>query len=220
MSTGAATIDRINVHAHARVIAADDVREVMGQTTLEIQTVCNAAARAARDFNVDNALVDCSLLALNNVITAIRLQLYFENEIVREHTYRITDEPLDAFGPGPDRPPAGPVSLPEGARIRLVVTRNDRKSAEYCDNWFRRLGWTTAKPLFIPPDARRHTYGAFVSGGFGIERQLLVNPKYDQPITAGIRQAADRDFASPASDSENSRPVTSADHLNGRNGGN
>ena len=166
-----------------QTITAADVREVMSMTTVEITAVCNAAARAARDFDIDGALVDCSLLALNDVITAIRLQLYCDDELVREHSYTLTGGPLGTFGPPPDQPPTGPV--PDGARVRLVVTPNTRKAEDFREGWFRRLGWGNAKPLQIPKDARHETYGTFVSGGYGVERRLLVNPKYDLPVATG-----------------------------------
>jgi hypothetical protein len=166
-------------------ITAGDVRQVMAMTTQEITTICTAAGRVARDFDVDGALVDCSLLALNDIISAIHLQLYVEGEIVREYSYVIADHPLEAHGPPADQPPLGPV--PEGARVRLTVTRNPSQAQEVGDAWFRRLGWSTAGPLHRPEGVTPTTYGTFVSGGYGVERQLLVNPKFDRPaaIPAG-----------------------------------
>ena len=115
-------------------------------------------------------------------ITAADVQLEtYGGELVREHTYTISDGPLKAFGPAANQPPTGPV--PDGARIRLVVTPNLQKPEEFRSGWFQRLGWTTASPLQVPADARRETYGTFVSGGYGVERTLLSNPKYDQPVS-------------------------------------
>jgi hypothetical protein len=164
-------------------ITAGDVRQVMALTTQEITTICERAAHVARDFDVDGAMVDCSLLALNDVIRVIRLQLYREGEIVREYSYTIADEPLVASGPPAHQPPIG--SVPEGTRVRLTVQRNDRVSPEVADGWFRRLGWTTAKPLSCPEGVQAQTYGTFASGGYGVERQFLVNPKYDRPADSG-----------------------------------
>jgi hypothetical protein len=164
-------------------ITAGDVRQVMALTTEEITTICERAARVARDFDVDGAMVDCSIMALNDVICAIRLQLYREEEIVREYSYTIADAPLAASGPPADQPPIG--SVPEGTRVRLIVETNDRVSTEVVQSWFRRLGWTTAKPLRRPAGVQAQTYGTFVSGGYGVERQLLVNPKYDRPAESG-----------------------------------
>lgn len=148
--------------------------------TEEIVTVSRAAGEAGVDFDVDEALVDCSLLALNDIISSVHLQVYLGRELVREHAYVIADTPLQAWGPPPSEPPDGPV--PDGARVRLTVAPNPHVARETRDEWFRRLGWVTAEPLEVPPGSTRHTYGAFASGGYGVERQLLVNPKYDRPV--------------------------------------
>jgi len=171
-------------------ITAGDVRQVMALTGQEIAAICNAAARIARDFDADSALVDCSLLALNDVITAIRLQFYVGQELVREYAYVIADQPREAYGPSPDRPPLGPI--PDGARVRLIVNPNGRVCKEFRDGWFRRLGWTDAAPLRMPDGATHQAYGIFTSGGYAVERQLLVNPKYDRPVSVPTGQGIQR----------------------------
>ncbi len=161
-------------------ITASDVRQVWNLATTEISVICNAAAHLTRDFDVDSALVDVSLLALNDIIASVHLQLYVGDELVREHGYFISDEVLEAAGPPPNQPPLG--RIPEGARIRLVAMPNPRQPQAICDAWFQRLGWMPADPLQMP-DTEYSTYGTFTSGGYGVERKLLINPKYDRPVS-------------------------------------
>jgi len=182
MSTGTRTGTKTTT------ITAGDVRKVMAATTEEITTLCTRAGAVARDFNVDDALRDCSLFALNDIISAIRLQFYLGDELVREYAYVIAPSALTPEGPPPGQPPAG--AIPPGARVRLVVSHNLATAREIRDGWFKRLGWGQCRPLQRPAGVQPQTYGTFASGGFGVERQLLVNPKYDQPVT-------DPDHATP-----------------------
>jgi hypothetical protein len=163
-------------------ITANDIRSVMAQSSIELQAILHKASHLATDFHLDEAMSEISIFVLNDVISAIRLQVYCDDELVCEYKYTISDTALDASGPAPENPPPG--VFPEDARIRLVVTRNPNQPKEYVDRWLSTLGWSPAKPLHIPKDAVAETYGTFVSGGFGVERQLLINPKFDRPVTA------------------------------------
>lgn len=175
MSTGTrATVDVLTT-------TANDVRNVMADMSVEIATICKAVAGIARDFNVDSAISDTSILVLNDVVSVVRLQFYAGDQLVREYAYFVADQPLEAFGPGADQPPLG--YIPEHARVRLVVTPNPKRPADYSNDWFRRLGWSSAPSLVMPENASHETYGTHVSGGFGVERKLLVNPKFDRPLS-------------------------------------
>jgi hypothetical protein len=160
-------------------ITAGDVRQVMADTTAEITTILKAAAQLAPDFDVDRAMVDCSLFALNDILQAIHLELYLADELVREYRYVIGEEPMQAQGPPADKPPLG--TIPAGARVRLTITHNPSQAPERIEEWLRRLGWSPARPLRVPEGVRPETYGTFVCGGYGVERQLLANPKFDRP---------------------------------------
>jgi hypothetical protein len=161
-------------------ITAGDVREVMSLLTQEIETICAAAAQLSRDFDADDAMIDCSLLALNDVISTIRLQLYLGDELIREYTFEIADGLPEASGPPAHQPPLGEV--PEGAHVRLAVSPNPRKCGSARNEWLGRLGWQVAEPLHRPGDLRHEVYGAHVSGGYGVTRHLYTNPRYDRPV--------------------------------------
>lgn len=161
-------------------ITAGDVRHVMRNFSEEINYLCNTAAKVARDFDADSAVVDCSLLALNDIVSRFCLQFYLGKELVREYSYRIACQTLEPSGPAPNKAPTG--SFPAGTRVRLVAHHNLRVPEDVRNEWFRRLGWKDVPPLECPPDVLQQRYGAFASGGFGLERHLLINPKYDRPM--------------------------------------
>lgn len=163
-------------------ISAGDVRKVMSLVTEETRAICEAAAALSRDFDHDKSLLDISVMVLNEVIKAIKLQIYLREELVTEYAYVILDQTAEAYGPPAGKPPLG--RLPNGARLRLVVIPNPAVAVVTKDAWFRRLGWSDAKPLALPPGASYITYGAFSSGGFAVERSLLTNPKFDCPVDA------------------------------------
>lgn len=167
-------------------VTALDIREVFSQITLEV-TVISRLAGVPKDCDLGTALIDASLLALNDIVDAIRLQFYSPaKELIREHTYRVSGERLIAEGPPPDQPPtSGLDCLPPGTRVRLVVSKKQSVSMEIWEDWLRRLGWKTAEPLQIPPDLRRERYGSLISGGYGVTREVAYNPKYDRPIEFG-----------------------------------
>jgi len=62
--------------------------------------------------------------------------------------------------------------------VRFVVQRNPRQSEEYVNEWLTRLGYHTCDPLIVPEGAISTTYGAFASGGFGLTRTQIVDPRY------------------------------------------
>jgi len=162
-------------------VTATDVRTVMELVTEEISWLQEAYADVPSDFQLDEALVDCSLLVLNQVINAIRLQFYRNGELIREHAYLIRDGTQASSGPS-SSPPLG--YLPEETRVRLAVTPNPDQPKAIRDAWLARLGWQTATALRLPANATCQSYGALSSGGFGVERQLLVHPDYDRPVSA------------------------------------
>ena len=172
-------------------ITGGDVRKVWRCAQREIRTICSAAAGLAPDFDVDSALEDCAFFALADVISAVRLQIYLAGELVREYAYVVSDEPLAPAGTSADRPPLGEV--PEGARVRLVATRNPAVTREEQDLAFNKRGWITASPLRIPESVAARQYGTFASGGYAVRRELLSNPKYDLPVgKAGQHMAKGR----------------------------
>jgi hypothetical protein len=146
----------------------------------EIQAAVESVPRAAATIDPETLETEVGILILNEVISDISLQIYVDREVVREYRYVITDQLREAWGPPAERPPLGPV--PEGARIRVVVTPNPKTARETRDKWFRRLGWCDAEPLLRPAGVMYEAYGVFASGGFAVERQLLVNPKYDRSL--------------------------------------
>jgi hypothetical protein len=161
-------------------IAGGDVRKVINLASQEIRAICSATAQVTRDFDTDQAEIDLALLCLNDVISAMALEVYLGDEIVRQYTFVIAAQLLPSWGPPPDQPPLGPV--PPSARVRLTVTPNPAVAKELRDDWFRKLGWRDAEPLRLPEGATLQVYGTYVSGGYGVERQLLVNPKFDRPV--------------------------------------
>jgi hypothetical protein len=162
-------------------ITASDVREVMNLTTQEITYICERAANLAVDFDLDQAMIDCSLLALNDIISAIKLQAYLEDDLIAEYCYSIADEPLDAWGPDADDAPL--VDLPPGTRIRIAVNRNPNQPKNVCDAWMERLGWYSAPQLRQQATGHR-VYGTFASGGYGVYRGLYVHPDFDRPVSS------------------------------------
>src|SRR5712691_9194195 len=79
-------------------LAASDVRQVMAWIAQEIETLCAAYRPRLGDLDLESALVDCSVLALNDVISQIRLQLGVGEELICEYVYDISYKPLTAFG--------------------------------------------------------------------------------------------------------------------------
>ena len=162
-------------------ITAGDVRQVMAAVSREIRAICRTAAHAARDFDSDTAETDCGLLALQEVVSGFSLQFYVDNELVREYAYLIRDDgSLTTTGPSEEAPPTG--YIPENARVRLTAISNPNVSKEHRDHWFQLLGWMPANPLSRPQGLTAQTYGSFASGTYGVQRQLLINPKFDQPV--------------------------------------
>jgi len=162
-------------------VSAANVREVMSMTSREISTILSRLSHIAPTFGVDKAMIDVSILTLNDVIESIHLQFYSGVELIREYRYVLANQALDPWGPSPDNPPMGIV--PPDARVRLVVMPNPRQSKDFCDEWFKRLGWQYVSPLEMPDNMVHQAYGSFVSGGFGVERQLLSNPRFDTPVS-------------------------------------
>jgi len=157
-----------------------DIREVWRAAGQEITTICRLAGAAAMGFDPDSSIIDVNLLAMNGVISAAALEIYIGSELVRRYHYRIVTDSLASHGPDATNPPMG--AVPPGARVRLTATPNPQVPKPERDAWFSRLGWKTATPLDYPGGTKARAYGAFVSGGYGLERSVLVNPKYDQPL--------------------------------------
>jgi hypothetical protein len=61
---------------------------------------------------------------------------------------------------------------------------NPRCPKEERDRLFQSLGWKDGAPLRRPPDVTAQLYGTFASGGYAVERQVLVNPKFDRLVAA------------------------------------
>lgn len=160
-------------------ITAADVRVVMRSLAEEVRFLLKSMG-VGDLARFEGALVDVNILALNGIVSAAHLQFYLGDELVRAHSYVIAGEPQVAAGPPPDRAPVG--RLPAGTQVRLVLTPNPELPREARDPWFKQLGWADARPLRLPEGVAATTYGRFASGGFGIERRLLVNPRYDRPV--------------------------------------
>lgn len=173
-------------------ISATDVRAVMRDMTIEVDTICKAARAVVREFDLDSALVEVSMLVLNDVISVIRLQFYTGQELVREYRYTLLDDGTTASGPAPNNPPLV-ASFPPGTRVRLTVQRNPRQTDAFCNSWFQRLNWMAAAALHTPTTMTSQAYGTFASGGIGAERRLLVNPRFDQPLKFDQPQRQDDD---------------------------
>ena len=161
-------------------VSAADVREAMRLITLDVQAVCRAAAQAAQTFDMDQALIDTSILILNGIASAVNVQIFLDRTVIREYRFVLSDGPAGPSGPQGGQPPLGYV--PPGARIRLSVTPDPRTPAAERDAWFARLNWTDAEPLSYAPGTTQATYGSFTSGGLRVKRQLMSNPNYDRPL--------------------------------------
>lgn len=156
-----------------------DIREVWRQVGQEISAICRAAGAVASDFDSEKAIVDCNMLAMNNIIVALALQFYVGSEIIREYRYQVITGPFGDRKSGGD-PPLG--AIPTEARVRLVVTPNTAVPEDQRRRWLDRLGWRTARTLTAPAGAKHQVYGHFTSGGYGLERSVLVHPAYDRPV--------------------------------------
>lgn len=161
-----------------RTITAADVRNVFANIATDLTALCRAFQHLPGKIDLDTVLVDLSTFALNDVIDEICLQIHRGGCLVREYSYVIADDVLTAHGPPPGQLPVG--AVPQDARIRLVVRGNRRRPSDYTDAWFRRLGWSDAEPLQMPPGARYEPVGAFASGGYGVHRRLMVDPRLDR----------------------------------------
>jgi hypothetical protein len=169
------------VQVTTRNITASDVRSVVAQMGVELQTLTQFAQslRIHPTFTLDKVIVDLSLLALNDILASIHLQFHQGNQLVREHAFIICDEGRQSAGPAANLPPL-PRSLPPGTELRLVVKRNPAVSKAQCDAWFERLDWGTTSALQVPAHLRRNRYGSFGSGGYGIDRILIAGPDEDE----------------------------------------
>lgn len=167
---------------HTTTVQAYDVRHIMSLMNREIRALSAAIAPSARSFDVDKTLYDCQILVLNNVIAAFHLEFHTGGELIRRHTYRVVTGSQPASGPDPEHAPSS--ELPAGARVRLTATQNTECPREERDYWLDQLKWRAAKPLQCPENVKTATYGAFMSGGFGLERQLMTNPKFDVPAAS------------------------------------
>lgn len=171
-----------------RNITASDVRSVMANIGREIATIAQFARGRSINpsFNLDDTIVDLSLLALNDIISSIHLQFYRGNTLVREYAYVILQEGRGSSGTSPDSPPL-PSSLPSDVQLRLVIKRNPNLPKSTCDEWFRRLKWGSASALTVPANLRRSTYGSYGSGGYGMDRILLAGDDDDSGYATPYR---------------------------------
>ncbi len=168
-----------STQTHTVTISSNDVRQVMRYIGADIQAICQAASQATHAFNMDEALVDVSVLLLNGVISGVTLWIEKEGVVVREYGFQFVDAPGGAAGPPAGQPPLGYV--PSGARVRLRVTADTRLPVAEREAWFDRLGWKDSEPLTYAQGTTQTTYGSFQSGGLSVERNLKANPAYDRP---------------------------------------
>jgi hypothetical protein len=164
-------------------ITSADVRQVMQAVSDEIAGIVERAHNLIVEFDAEEALVDCSIFALNDVIEDIRVQAYEGGTLISEYRFAVADDEVAAAGPEAGDVPEAP--MPAGARLRLVVNANPDKPKSYAQAWFDRLGWEPAADLDVPDDASHEQYGSFVSGGYGVTRELTVNPRYTQRRSRG-----------------------------------
>lgn len=157
-------------------ISSTDVRKVMEWVSEEIERIVERARDLILDFDCDEALVDCSIFALNDVIADVRVQAYEGSTLISEYRFAIADDEIDASGPEAGEVPDAP--MPSGAHLRLVVYPNPKKPRSYTQAWFERLHWHEVDDLDVPDDATHDQYGTFASGGYGVTRELTINPRY------------------------------------------
>lgn len=155
----------------------------MEKANRELSTVVRYFDPQRVDFPLDQVTVDISILVLNGIITGIWAQAYLDGQVVREHAWQIMDEVDESWGPDSEDPPM--TDVPADTRLRLVVTPNPAIPANIREDWFRRLGWTAAEKFAYPPEATREVYGAFVSGGFGLQRSFLSVPSENRLSSPG-----------------------------------
>jgi hypothetical protein len=129
----------------------EDIREVWRKVGEEIQAICSRAGNMAVRFDVPKAIVEVNILAMNNVIDAVGLDIFVEDELLYRYQYRIITGAIQAFGPSAQNPPVG--SLPIGARVRLTVAHNENVPETTRREWLDRLGWSPSKPLKVPDGA-------------------------------------------------------------------
>lgn len=163
---------------HTVTVSASDVREVMRQITGDIRAVCQAAAQATKLLNLDETLLDVSIMVLNGLIQSVHLYIEINHIVIREYRFRLSDELAGAPGPPAGQPPLGYV--PPCARLRLGVSRDPRvPEAEY-QTWIKQLGWGEGEALTYATGTRQMVYGSFRSGGLAVERTLKMDPTYDK----------------------------------------
>ena len=164
---------------HTVTVTSADVREVMRLITGDVRAVCQAAAQAKRLFDLDENLVDISIMVLNGIVGSVHLVIELDRVVIREYQFRLVDDSAGPPGPPAGQPPLGHV--PAGASLRLQVVRDPRvPEAEY-QAWIKQLGWSAGEPLTYSGGVRQTVYGAFKSGGLAVERSLRSDPAYDRP---------------------------------------
>ncbi len=164
---------------HTVTVTSADVREVMRLIASDVRAVCQAAAQARRLFDLDESLVDVSIMVLNGLVQSVHLVIELDRIVIREYQFKLVDGPAGTPGPPAGQPPLSHV--PAGASLRLQVVRDPRvPEAEY-QAWIKQLGWSAGEPLTYASGVRQSVYGAFKSGGLAVERSLKSDPAYDRP---------------------------------------
>ena len=173
------TMTRTKTDTHTVTVTSADVREVMRLVTADIRAICQAAAQAKRLFDLDESLIDVSVMVVQGLIESVSLAIEVDRVVVREYKFRLVDGSAGTLGPPAGQPPLGPV--PAGTRLRLYVFRDPRIPLEEYQAWIKQLGWSTGEPLVYANGVRQTVYGAFKSGGLAVERSLKSDPAYDRP---------------------------------------
>lgn len=170
----------MKTRTHLKVSHAGDIREFTIKMRREVKAVLEAARQLSHCIDAAKLMVDVGVMILHDVIEAVALEIYQENEIIRAWRYDLNDGDQEEFGPSPDNPPTGPI--PHGARVRVVVYPNRNQPAAECDAIFDQLKWTAVDALDYPATVTSSVYGAFRNGGIGAQRTLFVNSRFDSAV--------------------------------------
>jgi len=165
------------IRTSTTTVSSTDIRDVIYLMFTEIRCIYKGFPQDAK-YDLDQLQMDLSMLALNAVISAVHLTVVLGSVVVRDYRWEIVDADAGSWGPGADNPPTGPV--PAGATIRISVTHNLNIPEDIRAAWFRRLKWGIAPDLQYPDGEVHQIYGTHVSGGYGVTRGVLHNPKFHQ----------------------------------------
>ena len=78
-----------NTRTETLTITSGDVRLTIQNLSTEMRACLQAAAHVVPDFDVEQAEIDCGLLALQDVVSGFRLQFYAPatGDLIREYSY-------------------------------------------------------------------------------------------------------------------------------------